>query len=537
MSVPSISEISSALLYTDFWWGGSTVTFSVPGPGASWSGYAPGKEPFDPTFSTLNGLQAGRFAAAVASWDAVAGVAIVQTDDASQPGQIRVAFTDVDKFENANIWGYAQSPPLRGGGGSAQSGDIWIDFGKAASSFAATSYDYMATIHEIGHALGLKHPHEDGAVLPAAYDNHRFTVMSYNDATDNVWRTVEPTPTGIRTVVQGVYPTTPMVFDIVALQARYGLDPATAAGDTVYSWAQETPFMMAIYDAGGVDTFDLSNLTRSSVVDLSPGAYSSIAQFTGAEQAAYWTGVHPWAANFLNQQFNQASTYTWTNNVGIAHSTVIENAIGGAGGDTMIGNGIANAIYGRAGNDTIDGGAGDDYLRGDEGADRIAGGPGFDDINGNMGDDNAWGGLGPDWVAGGKDNDQLWGEDGDDVVYGNFGADTCDGGVGDDVVRGGQDNDNLIGGDGRDWLSGDRGDDTVSGGAGADVFHSFTGAGLDRIVDFSVAEGDRVQLSPGDVYTVSQVGADTVIALGAGDQVVLVGVSMSALPAGWIFGA
>ena len=83
-----------------------------------------------------------------------------------------------------------------------------------------------------------------------------------------------------------------------------------------------------------------------------------------------------------------------------------------------------------------------------------------------------------------------------------------------------------------------RGDVTpLRGGAGADIFHAFTGAGLDRIVDFSVSEGDRVQLDPGDVYTVSQAGADTVISLGAGDQVILVGVSMASLPAGWIFGA
>jgi serralysin len=328
-----------------------------------------------------------------------------------------------------------------------------------------------------------------------------------------------------------------MVYDIAAIQARYGADPATAAGDTAYTWSQSTPFMQSIYDAGGNDTFDLSAMTRPSIVDLTPGAYSSIGYYSAADQAAYWTSQYPWAAAFLDQQFNQATTYTWSKNVGIAFGTVIENVLGGSGSDTITGNDVANLIRGGLGNDSIDGGTGDDYLRGDEGDDRIVGGAGFDDINGNMGNDTASGGAGPDWVVGGKDNDRLAGDDGDDIVYGNLGNDTCDGGVGNDLVRGGQGDDSLTGGAGNDWLSGDRGDDTISGGAGADTFHSFAGAGVDRVIDFSIAEGDRVQLDPGTAYTVSQVGGDTVISMGPGDQMILVGVTMTSLPAGWIFEA
>jgi serralysin len=536
MPAPSISEISTALLYPNNWWGGAVVTFSVAGAGSTWPGYTAAEEPSDPHYSTLNAQQAGRFAAAAAAWDAVAGISLVQTNDASQPGQIRVAFTDVDNFQtDNNVWGYAQSPPFQAGPGSTQAGDIWIDDGKAGSSFAATGYDYMATLHELGHALGLKHPFEDGATLPAAYDSHRYTVMSYTESTDDRYRTVEPTPTGIRTVVQGVFPSTPMVYDIVALQARYGADPTTAAGDNTYTWAPNTPMMQAIYDAGGVDTFDLSGHGRPSIINLTPGAYSSIDYYPAAQQAADWTAQYPWAASFLNQQFVQADTYTWSDNLGIAYTTVIENVVGGSGSDSITGNDVANNIGGRLGNDSIDGGAGDDYLRGDEGADRIVGGAGFDDINGNMGDDTGYGGLGPDWVVGGKDQDLLFGEDGDDIVYGNIGADTGDGGVGNDLIRGGQDNDSLTGGAGDDWISGDRGADTVSGGSGADIFHSFSGAGVDRVLDFSRAEGDRVQLDPGTTYAVSQSGADTLIDLGNGDQMILVGVSAASLTAGWIF--
>jgi serralysin len=220
-----------------------------------------------------------------------------------------------------------------------------------------------------------------------------------------------------------------------------------------------------------------------------------------------------------------------TNDNEAARSTIL------GGGDTITGSAAADNLRGYAGDDIINGGNGTNYLRGDEGNDSIVGGTGFDDINGNMGNDTCVSGGGDDWVVGGRDNDSLVGSSGQNLVYGNIGADTCDGGDGNDVVRGGQDNDILTGGGGDDYVSGDKGSDTVTGGAGADVFHTFGDAGLDRVTDFSLAQGDRVQLDPGTQYTVSQVGADTVIDMTGGGQMVLVGVQMSTLTTGWIFGA
>jgi Ca2+-binding RTX toxin-like protein len=208
-------------------------------------------------------------------------------------------------------------------------------------------------------------------------------------------------------------------------------------------------------------------------------------------------------------------------------------------------------IYGGSGPDDISGGDGDDrirgawdkdapgpganYLRGDAGNDEIWGAVGFDDINGNQGNDTAHGGAGDDWIVGGKDNDLLNGDQGADLVYGNLGDDSCDGGTGADTVRGGQGDDTLAGGGGDDWLSGDLGGDTISGGAGADIFHSFGATGLDRITDFDAAEGDRIQLDPGTTYSADQAGADVVIALSGGGQVVLAGVSLASLTGEWIF--
>jgi serralysin len=87
----------------------------------------------------------------------------------------------------------------------------------------------------------------------------------------------------------------------------------------------------------------------------------------------------------------------------------------------------------------------------------------------------------------------------------------------------------IAGGAGDDFVSGDKGNDTVTGGAGADLFHTFGDAGIDRVLDFNRAEGDRVMLDPGTQFTVSQVGADTVINMTGGGQMVLVGVQMSTL--------
>jgi Ca2+-binding RTX toxin-like protein len=218
---------------------------------------------------------------------------------------------------------------------------------------------------------------------------------------------------------------------------------------------------------------------------------------------------------------------------------------GWAGNDVIVAGGGEDNIDAGLGNDTVSAGLGNDiivdaggtnYLRGDEGDDRITGGSGFDDINGNAGNDTCISGGGDDWVVGGRDNDSLVGSAGANLVYGNLGADTCDGGAGDDIVRGGQDNDLVLGGAGNDFVSGDKGDDTMTGGTGADVFHTFGDAGIDRVTDFHLSEGDRVQLDPGTIYTVSQSGADTVIDMTGGGHMILAGVQMSTLTPGWIFG-
>lgn len=212
----------------------------------------------------------------------------------------------------------------------------------------------------------------------------------------------------------------------------------------------------------------------------------------------------------------------------------------GIGNEALLNSGLVTGYVNLgAGNDFYDGreGRADGLVSGQEGADTLVGGVGFDNLQGNTGNDSEAGGGGDDFVVGGRDDDILLGDGGDDVVYGNLGADTCDGGDGADIVRGGQGDDVVRGGVGDDFMSGDKDSDTITGGAGADIFHTFGDAGMDRVLDFSLAQRDRVQLDPGTQYTVSQVGADTVISMTGGGQMVLVGVQMSSLTGNWIFGA
>src|SRR5690606_24405581 len=88
----------------------------------------------------------------------------------------------------------------------------------------------------------------------------------------------------------------------------------------------------------------------------------------------------------------------------------------------------------------------------------------------------------------------LRGTDGRDLMIATDGGNTLRGLAGDDVLIGGAGDDLLDGGEGDDRLEGNGGENRLFGGPGADVFVIADGA-ADLLMDFSAAEGDRIDLS------------------------------------------
>ena len=365
------AEITSELAGTSFGLSAGQFTYSLPGAGSVWPGYAAGSEPFD-GYAPFNATQGAAFVAALARWDElVAPNFTAVADTASSRGEVRIAFTAMEAGTAG--YAYAGSPQPAG----SMAGDVWISNTSAADAFAVGSYGFEVLLHELGHVLGLKHSFEAPAV-PPVYDNARYTVMSYDQAPGGIRVTFVATTNGLRADSVYVVPKTPMVFDIAAVQSLYGADPTTRAGDTVYTLDQNEAVFQSLYDAGGSDTIDLGSFTRSNTVDLRPGAYSSVGEYSREAQIADWTRQFPQYANFIARVLNEADLYTGADNLGIAFSTTIENVVGGSGIDRITGNAAANVLSGGAGADVLDGGEGNDRLVGGTGADVLTGGAGAD---------------------------------------------------------------------------------------------------------------------------------------------------------------
>jgi Ca2+-binding RTX toxin-like protein len=124
------------------------------------------------------------------------------------------------------------------------------------------------------------------------------------------------------------------------------------------------------------------------------------------------------------------------------------------------------------------------------------------------------GSAGGDSLIGDDLADVLQGLGGDDWLGGRGGRDLLRGGAGNDTLFGGAGDDTLDGGPGRDTLDGSTGNDVLTGGTGRDTFW-FRGAapGNDIITDFE-AGLDRILIDPrhGPAPLV-QSGADVLIDL------------------------
>ena len=321
---------------------------------------------------------------------------------------------------------------------------------------------------------------------------------------------------------------------------RLNLYGEAADGDDDYVYTDEYGVFAAadasrrtLSDTGGSDRINAAALTAAALIDLNAGVAGLLA----------------------------GQTFT------IADGTVIEDAIGGDGADTLIGNDVANVLEGARGADVLEGGAGDDTLSGGAGGDlfRIAVGEGGDTItdfdvaadaleldgSGTIrsaadfaaaGQEDADGFdvtlddgailslLGvlaadladlfitfvnapepePDpepFLAGTSLADTLTGAETDDTILGGGGADVIEGAAGADDLQADAGNDTVFGDGGNDTVAGGLDDDRLYGGAGHD---SLTG---DEGDDTITGEDGRDELRGGD-------GADWMIG-DAGDDTLL----------------
>lgn len=375
---------------------------------------------------------------------------------------------------------------------------------------------FASVIHEMGHALGLKHPFELYPNGPIATDRNdiEFTVMTYSSFLSG-----EVSVNANTTAPSGSSVSSYMMYDIAALQAMYGAnfdkgktDVKPAVQDT-YTWdtdgrqyinGEEAPntgptatkkIFTTVWTQGADTTFDLSNFSDDQYDDMRPGKWLRFSN----SQLADLNSEAPEGSPEYQAQGNVYNSLLYQDD----KRSEIGSLKAGSGNDTIIGNDLNNTIWGNDGDDTIDGGIGNDILYGGSGDDVLNGGFGrenelhggdgidtasylgrtgvvyadltahyatvdyyaadtydsIENLTGGSGANTLIGDAGDNTLTGGKSNDQLYGFDGDDVLVGNAGNDMLNGGLGADK---------LSGGDGDDSLLVDAADTSIDGGAGFD---------------------------------------------------------------------
>ena len=387
-----------------------------------------------------------------------------------------ISFQKTSSKKKANIkWALLNDKDSHGAGGWAylpngykNSGLTTINYENyeqyGPKSLKPGSYVFTIYTHELGHALGLAHPHGKNhsyGTFPGVskgsgkdFGAHKlngspWTVMTYNKT--NKKGKYNPKYAGF-----SGFSTNIGAFDIAAIQYLYGANKNKNKGNNVYKLNNKLNGFQCIWDTGGIDIIDASSASGASTINLKNATLEK--QIGGG--------------GFISQINGKFKGYT------IAYKTkdkdikcIIENAKGSKFNDQIIGNHAENNINGGFGNDSLFGGAGNDKLIGGAGKDTAVFSSKSNVVNLSI--------TKKQNTKDGKDIligiENVNAGSGNDKIYGSKGSNILNGGKGNDLLSGGSGNDQLIGGIGNDKLI---------GGSGKDIFKLSKGKGYDLIQDF-----------------------------------------------------
>lgn len=294
--------------------------------------------------------------AARSAFDYISSFAnITFTEVSGGAGQLNLG----SNFQGGASGGYAYYP-----NSGAEDGNVLIANDQASFNDAASwdkgGYEWTTLIHEIGHALGLKHPGKynagggatPGPYLPKSKDNLTNTIMSYREDSKFMHLVENNGAGGLSS--SRINPDSFQIFDIAALQYLYGA-AATATANT-YTFSDDEVFSRTLYDTNAGSKIDLTGMTQANVVDLRGGFRSSIGMRdpyadTGMSKEQYLAAT---SNGVKLSKILGKPTYSGQNNLGIAKGSQIRTVIGGSGNDSIV---TGSEIGGTA---QLDGGQGDD---------------------------------------------------------------------------------------------------------------------------------------------------------------------------------
>ena len=336
---PSIDSLLSGIR-----WKGNALTYSLRASAPAANSYA---SDFAEGFAALNQMQQSAARLALARWSAVCNLRFIEVPDEGGGGVLRFGTCSSNVVPTSAAY-YPSS--------AEYGGDVW--FGNSNSNAPdnpqAGNYDYLTFIHEIGHALGLKHPHSLRGVFPVASldsDAMQYTVMSYRSY-------IGDSTSGGYSNGGTSYATSPMVNDIAAVQYMYGANYNFNSGNTRYVVNPNKATVFAtVWDGGGTDTYDLSGFSTGVSIDLRPGQWS----FTSSAQLAqlnYYEVAYGYSSTLVRAPGNFCNALLCNEDI----RSLIENAVGGSGDDVLIGNQVGNCLQGGLGKDTLTLGDGSDTV-------------------------------------------------------------------------------------------------------------------------------------------------------------------------------